>query len=61
MGFKINKLGIDLGKGYIFADIHVHDKDSFEKFKEMTKAVIEKYGAKALVVLLKLKQEKERN
>jgi uncharacterized protein (DUF1330 family) len=38
-----------MGKGYIFADIHVRNKEGFEKFREMVKPVIEKYGAKVLV------------
>ena len=38
-----------MDKGYIFADIHIRDKEGFEKFREMAKPVIEKYGAKVLV------------
>jgi len=44
----INKGGIDMTKGYIVADIHVRDKEGFEKFREMAKPVIEEYGAKVL-------------
>ena len=36
-------------KGYVIADIHVRDKDGFEKFREMAKSVLEEYGAKVLV------------
>ena len=36
-------------KGYIVADIHVRDKEGFEKFREMAKPVLEEYGAKVLV------------
>ena len=38
-----------MAKGYIVADIHVRDKEGFEKFREMAKPVIEEYGAKVLV------------
>jgi uncharacterized protein (DUF1330 family) len=38
-----------MSKGYIFADIHVRDKEGFEKFREMAKPVIEEYNAKVLV------------
>ena len=36
-------------KGYVIADIHVRDKEGFEKFREMAKPVLEEYGAKVLV------------
>ena len=38
-----------MAKGYIVADIHVRDKEGFEKFREMAKPIIEEYGAKVLV------------
>ena len=38
-----------MGKGYIVADIHVRDKEGFEKFREMALPVVEEYGAKILV------------
>ena len=38
-----------MAKGYIVADIHVRDKEGFEKFREMAKPIIEEYGAKILV------------
>jgi uncharacterized protein (DUF1330 family) len=38
-----------MGKGYIFANIHVRDKEGFEKFREMAKPVIEEHSAKVLV------------
>ena len=38
-----------MAKGYIVADIHVRDKEGFEKFREMAKPVLEEYGAKVLV------------
>jgi len=38
-----------MGKNYIFADIHVRDKEGFEKFREMAKPIIEEYGEKVLV------------
>ena len=37
-----------MAKGYVIADIHVRDKDGFEKFREMAKPVLEEYGAKVL-------------
>ena len=36
-------------KGYIVADIHVREKEGFEKFREMALPVIKEYGAKILV------------
>ena len=38
-----------MAKGYLVAHIRVHDKDGFEKFKEMSGAVISEYGGKVLV------------
>ena len=38
-----------MAKGYIIADIHVRDKEGFEKFRQMAKPVVEEYGAKVLV------------
>jgi len=38
-----------MAKGYIVADIHVRDKEGFEKFREMAKPIVEEYGAKVLV------------
>ena len=38
-----------MAKGYIIADIHVRDKEGFEKFREMAKPIVEEYGAKVLV------------
>ena len=38
-----------MAKGYIVADIHVRDKEGFEKFREMALPVVEEYGAKVLV------------
>ena len=38
-----------MAKGYIVADIHVRDKEGFEKFKEMVLPVFKEYGAKILV------------
>ena len=38
-----------MAKGYIVADIHVRDKEGFEKFREMALPVIEEYGGKILV------------
>jgi len=38
-----------MAKGYIVADIHVRDKEGFEKFKEMALPVFKEYGAKILV------------
>ena len=38
-----------MAKGYIVADIHVRDKEGFEKFREMVLPVVEEYGAKILV------------
>ena len=40
---------MDMAKGYIVADIHVRDKEGFEKIREMAKPVVEEYGAKVLV------------
>ena len=38
-----------MAKGYIVTNIHVRDKEGFEKFREMAKPIIEEYGAKVLV------------
>ena len=38
-----------MAKGYMVADLHVRDKEGFEKFREMAKPIIEEYGAKVLV------------
>ena len=38
-----------MAKGYLIADIHVRDKEGFEKFRQMAKPVVEEYGAKILV------------
>ena len=38
-----------MAKGYIIADIHVRDKEGFEKFREMALPVVKEYGAKILV------------
>ena len=38
-----------MAQGYIIADIHVRDKEGFEKFRQMAKPVFEEYGAKVLV------------
>ena len=38
-----------MAKGYIVADIHVRDKEGFEKFREMAVPVFKQYGAKILV------------
>ena len=36
-------------KGYLVAHIRVHDKEGFEKFKEMAGPAISDYGGKVLV------------
>ena len=38
-----------MAKGYIVANIHVRDKEGFEKFREMALPVVKEYGAKILV------------
>ena len=38
-----------MAKGYLVAHIRVHDKEGFEKFKEMSGPVISEYGGKVLV------------
>ena len=38
-----------MAKGYMVADLHVRDKAGLEKFREMAKPVLEKYGGKVLV------------
>lgn len=36
-------------KGYLIAHIRVHDKEAFEKFKEMAGPAIAEYGGRVLV------------
>ena len=36
-------------KGYLIANIRVHDKEIFEKFKKMSTPLISEYGGKLLV------------
>ena len=38
-----------MAKGYIVADIHVHDKAGLEKFIEMAKPILNEYEAKVVV------------
>ena len=38
-----------MAKGYLIAHIRVHDKEGFEKFKEMSGPVIGEYSGKVLV------------
>jgi len=38
-----------MNKGYLVAHIRVHDKDGFEKFRQMTGPTIAEYGGKVLV------------
>ena len=38
-----------MAKGYLVAHIRVHDREGFEKFKEMSGPVISEYGGKVLV------------
>ena len=38
-----------MAKGYLIANIRVHDKEVFEKFKLMSTPLISKYGGKLLV------------
>tara|TARA_B100002049_G_C15768598_1_gene245731 strand:- start:78 stop:368 length:291 start_codon:yes stop_codon:yes gene_type:complete len=38
-----------VAKGYLVAHIQVHDKEGFEKFKEMSGPAISEYGGKVLV------------
>ena len=38
-----------MAKGYLIANIRVHDKEIFEKFKAMSSPVISQYGGKLLV------------
>ena len=38
-----------MAKGYIIADIHVRDKEGFEKFREMALPVVKEYVAQILV------------
>ena len=50
-----------MAKGYVIADIHVRDKEGFEKFREMAKPVLEEYGAEFLSEPLTPKPEKGRS
>ena len=36
-------------KGYLIAQIHVHDKEGLEKFRKMTGPIIIEYEGKVLV------------
>ena len=38
-----------MGKGYLIANIRVHDKEIFEKFKSMSTPLISEFGGKILV------------
>ena len=38
-----------MSKGYLIARINIHDKDGFEKFREMSLPIISKYEGKALI------------
>ena len=38
-----------MSKGYLVAHIRVHDKDGFEKFRQMAGPTIAEYGGKVLV------------
>ncbi|MDA9122069.1 DUF1330 domain-containing protein [Paracoccaceae bacterium] len=38
-----------MAKGYLIANIRVHDKEIFEKFKAMSTPLISEYGGKLLV------------
>ena len=38
-----------MAKGYLIANIRVHDKEVFEKFKLMSTPLISEYGGKLLV------------
>ena len=38
-----------MAKGYLVAHIRVHDKEGFEKFKEMSVPAISEYGGTVLV------------
>ena len=38
-----------MNKGYLMAHLRVHDKEGFEKFKEMAGPTIDEYGGKVLV------------
>ena len=38
-----------MNKGYLVAHLRVHDKDGFEKFKQMAGPTIAEYGGKVLV------------
>ena len=38
-----------MNKGYLVAHLRVHDKDGFEKFRQMAGSTIAEYGGKVLV------------
>ncbi len=38
-----------MSKGYLIAHINIHDKEGFEKFREMSLPIISKYEGKALI------------
>jgi len=38
-----------MNKGYLVAHLRVHDKEGFEKFRQMAGPIIEEYGGKVLV------------
>ena len=38
-----------MNKGYLVAHLRVHDKDGFEKFRQMAGPTIAEYGGKVLV------------
>ena len=38
-----------MNKGYLVAHLRVHDKDGFEKFRQMAGPTISEYGGKVLV------------
>tara|TARA_A100001015_G_C14957045_1_gene699226 strand:- start:390 stop:677 length:288 start_codon:yes stop_codon:yes gene_type:complete len=38
-----------MAKGYLIAHINIHDKEGFEKFREMSLPIIAKYEGKALI------------
>ena len=50
-----------MAKGYIVADIHVRDKEGFEKFKKWRYQFLKNMARRFLFELLTLKLEKERN
>jgi len=38
-----------MSKGYLIAHINIHDKEGFERFREMSLPIISKYEGKALI------------